>query len=282
MASITHGLKKRMSKATTRTKTINKNISAEYTVAKNLLNRQRTAVEGALKHIGSAKDSWLAVHKAESEFSEHILTETEVDSPIYAAVNGAAVQVRECQTEISAAETADAPVTKIMSKIKAFVAEVEAVEKDFKDVETSYTEVARYQKKVDKLNNKSKKEEKVKNNLDKLAGSRAVYQNKVDGCVNKMGMTSSKFDTVLKMIMAVFWGTQGKYLAVVSNHTKEVRTTAVTDLGIMVDTDMSTIGKAASKEVKTITEAPAETPAITATATEDKVEKTEVKEATTA
>lgn len=223
MSSITHGMKKRMSRATTRTKTIDGNMPAEYTAAKQTMVRQKAAVAKAVEMVESAKKNWTQVFETEKDFAEHILTETAVDGSLYATATESVEGVRNLQKEIAISEAPDSHSVRMIGVAKGFLAEIESIEKEIPDVNTSYTEKARYEKKMGKLQKNDGKTEKKSKNLDKLENVRAVFDSKMDGIVERIKKANARYEEVLRCVHGAFWMGEGRYMGMVDRNTSSVR-----------------------------------------------------------
>jgi len=240
MASVQHNLKKRMSKATTRSKTIESSISAPYAAEKKALLRQKKALQKLLRLNDSAREKWMDVFKLQKDFSEHILLEADFTGDIRSTAEEATSSLRSLETSFFKKKDSSEKSSRIEGHVRSYVAEIEAIEKEFKDVETSFTEVQRYEKKVGKLAEKATKGEKTNRNMEKLQSSRAIYQSKVDG----MGMkiTNNKFEAILQCGLHAFWLEQDKYMALINAQTGDVREIAKRLEDALVTVDVSRKG----------------------------------------
>lgn len=269
MASLAHGMKKRMSKVATRKKTIEENISAAYTGAKKQLQREKKTLNDALDLIEGTESSWAVVANQQKNFAELMETEAPIEGALHTPATAVVSQARAFQIETTTPAATDDAVAKMVGHVKAYMAEIDTVEGEFKNVETLFTETQRYEKKVGKLSNKENKAEKTKRNMDKLEGARASQQSALDGIIDRMGKTSAKFEAVLQCAQTAFWLKQNKFVATVGEKTQEARTAAELISGDMEKVDV-TLPELKVVEVATaaIPEVPTETPAAPAPAVE--------------
>lgn len=269
MSSIAHGMKKRMSKVTTRKKTIEGSISAAYTAAKKQLQREKKAITDAVNLIEGTESSWAAVALHLKSFAELIETEAPIEGPLHTPATSVVSQARAFQIETTSPVPTDDPVAKMLRHVKAYIAEIHAVENDFKTVETSFTETQRYEKKVGKLSNKENKADKMKRNMDKLEGARAAQQSAVDAIVERMAKTSAKFEPVLQCAQTAFWLKQDKFVATVAEKTRDATTAAALISGDMekIDVALPEI-KVVEPPTAAVPDVPTETPGPPAPAVE--------------
>ncbi|CDF38504.1 unnamed protein product [Chondrus crispus] len=222
-------MKKRISKVTTRKKTIEANISSAYTAAKNQLLREKKAISDALVliHDSSAK-AWVSLASTHKSFAELVDTESPIEGPLHEATTGTVTAARQFHGDASAEPSIGDNTAKMLGHIKAYLAEIESVEADFKKVETLYTETQRYEKKVGKLSSKEKdgKAVRKKRNLDKLEGARSAQQSAIDGSLERMGKTSAKFEAVMQCSQTAFWLRQDKLVKSLVALTQSARTAA--------------------------------------------------------
>ncbi|CAN8072646.1 unnamed protein product [Agarophyton chilense] len=223
-----HKIRKKFSKATTRESTIESNIAAPYVLEKKGLLREKAGLTKALQFLQSGKAAWEQVANIQKEFSEHILGECDVSSPVYSVVNNTANNVRGLNTELKTESSPDESFVILSRNVKAYIGELNDIEKDFVDVETSFTEMLRYEGKVEKLKSKKNpKMDKVNRNIDKMAVSRSVHESKVGAITERIRAVRSKYDGVLQATLHSFWLGQSKYMGLVEKRTDSIRQTAL-------------------------------------------------------
>lgn len=227
MSAASHCLKKRFSTLTTREKTIETYISANYVMEKKALLREKNALKNALHSLHSGKDAWTQVTKTQLDFNEHILAESDMSSVVHELAQNGANSTRNLHSNAHDAFLSKSPSLVVDKEVREYLKELEDIEKGFKDVEASFSEVMRYEKKVDKLKSKAKKGEKVKRNIDKMTATRTEHEAKLNSIVPKMNAARQKFDGMLEKVQYSFWMSQDKYAQMVSSHVESMTNAVV-------------------------------------------------------
>lgn len=256
-------MKKRMSRVATRKKTIEANISATYTSAKKQLQREKKSLNDALSLMDQSSTAWVEIAVKQKDFAELIETEAPIEGGLHASSTPIVAATRAFQADASAAPEVNDKAGKMIGHVKAYLAEIDSVEAEFKNIETLFTETQRYEKKVGKLTgSKEKKAEKTKRNLDKLEGARAAQQSAVDSCVERMQKTSGKFESMLQCVQTAFWLRQDKFVTAIVDGTTAARTAAegVSDEMEKLDVTDSSLKFIEAPSVA-VPETPKETPA---------------------
>ncbi|KAI0565783.1 AH/BAR [Gracilaria domingensis] len=239
MCQSVHKVRKRFSKVTTRESTIESQISTPYVLEKKALLKEKAALTKAVQFLKTGKEAWVNVAKVQKEFNEHIVSEGDVASSVYSVANEASNSARLMHTDVSAESGPEVPFVAISRKVKAYIGELRDIEKDFRDVETSFTEMVRYEKKVKKLQSKKKPStEKVNRNMDKMSTSRSVHESKVETITEKMKSVRTRYSGVLEAALYAFWLGQSKYFGVVEKHTDSIRQKALDSEEMLLTSDV--------------------------------------------
>eukprot|EP00178_Gracilaria_changii_P011885 TRINITY_DN335_c0_g1_i13.p3 TRINITY_DN335_c0_g1~~TRINITY_DN335_c0_g1_i13.p3 ORF type:complete len:320 (+),score=61.78 TRINITY_DN335_c0_g1_i13:11957-12916(+) len=224
MAGIKHATKKKLHRSTTSKKTIQSGISAEYTTLRKNLTTISTSVKSLVKNICTARESWLSVAKEEKDFAETLSAAFYEDGPVKSHATEVQTAVQQMQQKMLAFEGPDSPHHKIVAVLEGYLKLIDDLEKDCSDVETSYTEVLRYQRKVDKLQKKpGKRQKQLQRNLEKLTVARGEHQTKLDDMVKRMKVAQDKHEIMFQCAHHAFWIAQDQYFSTVNEITQAVR-----------------------------------------------------------
>lgn len=226
MVGIKHATKKRFAKAKTSKRTIKTGISAEYTDYKSKLDAVVTAIKSLIKQIQTTPQVWAGIARHQMAFASVLLAALASDGLVRSHAREVEGTVRQLQRLILEDEGAAAPHRRITAVLDAYLKSVENVQADYNVVETSFTEVVRYQKKVDKLNNKKhpeKKKEILSRNVDKLAAARTEHDHKLEAIIERMKATYEKHEAVFQCAHHAFWLAQEQYSSVINDTTKSIR-----------------------------------------------------------
>lgn len=224
MPGIKHATKKRFAKASTLKSTISKGISAEYVAYRSKLDKILTAVKSLIKQIQASSTVWVSVAKHQNNFANALLAALPTDGPVRNHAREVENNLRQLQRLMLDDDAANTPHKQITAILDAYVVHIQNVQKDYAAVETSYTEVTRYQKKVDKLTKKGqKKHQALQRNMDKLTSARAHHEKTLSHTLQRMKHVYDKHEAVFQCAHHAFWIAQEKYSRVLNDSTRNIR-----------------------------------------------------------
>lgn len=222
MPDLKHATKKRLSKVVTSNNRLNQGISAEYTDYRTKLEKISTAVKSLLKQIQSTTATWDEIAKHQHSFANALFAALPTTGVMHSHAKEAEVTVRQLRRSILDDEGVDAPHRRIMRVLEAYLKLIENVQGDYYSAEVAWTEVSRYQKKVDKLS-KRRKKEVLQRNIAKLSAARAEYDSKLETVLGRMKEVYGKHETVFQCAHHAFWIAQEKYSRVINDTTRSIR-----------------------------------------------------------
>lgn len=242
MAGLKHATKKRFAKSTTTRRAIESGISAEFTEMRAKLERVTAAVKALSKQLDATAHVWATVASHQAAFAGALLAALPADGVVRGHAREVDATVRGLQQALRADDAPAAPHRRVGAVLGAYLRLVENVAAEYPAVETSYTEVVRYRKKVDKLSKAGGKRATVlQRNHEKLTAARAEHDAKLDAVLARMHPAYDKHEAVFQCAHHAFWLAQEHYSTVLCETTKEVRqeSVAVRDHLINVDVNKS-------------------------------------------
>lgn len=150
--------------------------------------------------------------------------------------------VRQLQRLVLDDEGVEAPHRRILRVLEAYLKLIENVQGDYYSVEVAWTEVSRYQKKVDKLSKKKRKEQ-LQRNLEKLTAARSEYDSKLDTVLGRMKEVYSKHEAVFQCAHHSFWIAQEKYSRVLNDTTRSIRWESMAVREHLLNIDINRLGE---------------------------------------
>lgn len=235
MSGLRHSVTRRFSIATTRTKTIEKNISNDYTTEKHALLRHKATLEKSLDFVKKGHSGWKDVGESYKKFSELIDSDTPLDSPLHERAVQAKMSSNTVHDHLILPPSTDAAPSRLVSPVRAYISELETIEKQFPEVENLYIDVLHYQKKVNKNSKKASKASDTKSgdnnvraasrNVDKLENCRASFTTKLEGVLDMMKRSNAKYVKVLECAHTAYWLYEDAYIKAVEARTNSVRAT---------------------------------------------------------
>lgn len=233
MSTIAHAAKRRFSIATTRTKTVEKNISNEYTSEKHELLRHKATLESALNFVKKGHTGWKDVADSYKKFAELIDGDTPVDAPMHQKAVEARDSANAVHDHMSAPLSSEAAPAVLVSHVRAYISELETIEKQFPDVEGKFVEFCRYEKKSGKLSDKAAKAtdttsgdknvSRANRNVRKLEETRAAFQTKLDGVLDMLKRSNAKYVKVLECAYTAYWLYEDTFITATESRTKGLR-----------------------------------------------------------
>lgn len=234
----------------TRKKTVEQNISAEYTTLKHSVLRQKDSLEKALPYV--KKSAHTAFAESYRMFAEIVVNDMPVDSEAYEAVKSANEAAKKIHTEANTPFGSESAPARLVSHVESYISELKMVIKEFPAVEKSFVETDRYERKVGKLSEKTAKvagengksdgnkfADKTRRNMDKLESERAAFNTKLDSVIEMMKKTNAKYETILQCLHTAFWLSEDKFVSFLTETTASVREQCKQDEEEMVDIDVS-------------------------------------------
>lgn len=244
-------MKKRLSLLTTRTKTVEKGMPDEYTAGKHALEREKKTLEQALELMNNSHGSWKHIGHTYKKFAELVSSDAGVDSTVYPEAGETAKAADAVHHKLEAAPDSSQAPARLIAHVKAYLAEINTIEKECVDVEKRWVEKHRYENKAskkkgrfDKFERKGKtdKAEKEKDDLirqeNKLANESAPFQTKLTGVLEMMKSTNGKFDQVLHCAHAAYWLEQHEILTFISDKTASTRNNSLAHQDKLVNYDL--------------------------------------------
>lgn len=222
MPDLKHATKKRLSRAATSSNRLNQGISAEYIEFRTKLENIALSVKSLLKQVQATTNVWDAVAKHQNSFANALFAALPATGVIHSQAKEVEITVRQLQRSILDDEGVEAPHRRIMRVLEAYLKLIENVQGDYFSAEVAWTEVARYQKKVDKLS-KRRKGEVVQRNFDKLTKAREEYDSKLNTVLGRMKDVYGKHETVFQCAHHAFWIAQEKYSRTINDTTRSIR-----------------------------------------------------------
>lgn len=251
MSSIAHGAKKRFSLVTTRTKTREKNMPAEYTTKKHALQREKKTLESTLELIDSSHNSWKSISLSYKKFAELVSSDAGVDTVVFPKAGATATATNELHDHFAAPRPVDHPPARLLAHVKAFIAELETIEKECKALEEQSVEKSRYEKKTRKLEKKTsstkhvskaasedKTVHKKQSNIHKLEEETAKFDVKFQSTMDMLKKANAKFEKVLHCAHSAFWLEQDEAINFTAEKTASARADASTSKDELVAFDL--------------------------------------------
>lgn len=248
MSGIAHSVRKRLSIATTRTKTVEKNISAEYTSQKRSLLHSIETLENAVGMVKKKAHSEFA--DSYKKFTDLISLDTPVDTALYAKTREANEVANSIFNKAKIPLQKESSAARLIAHVEAYMAELKVVEKEFNIVEVGFVEVSRYEKKVGKLSekvgkaaDKTKGSDKVvdrtRRNLDKLESERTAFNSKLQSVVDMTKKCNAKYEKILDCIYTAFWLSENDFLTSTIKVSQSVRDACIASEDELVALDVS-------------------------------------------
>lgn len=247
MSGIAHSVRKRLSIATTRTKTVEKNISAEYTTQKHMLQSHKKTLEEALELVKKHAHSEFA--DSYKKFNELVAGDAPADTAVFEKSRTAGEAITKVYSHSKTPIDKSSQAAKMLAHVSAYLAELSTVEKEFSGVEAGFVEVERYERKLGKLARKSggedkgkasdKAADKTRRNVTKLETERASFKTKLDATIEMMKKSNAKYEKMLDCVFTAFWVTEDEFLNFTDTQTKEIREAAKQAQIELADIDVS-------------------------------------------
>jgi hypothetical protein len=201
-----HKVKKAAAKVTTKTTPE----SAEYAEYVIKLTNLSTYLKASSAALQESERSWKDVctkQKAFADaFSNKYPDKDQVRDFSKTSANKSQALVKEfvLKTEGSTAQHHDLDAT-----VQAYLADIAAIQEQYKEITDLNTEMQMYDKKVNDLS-KGKKVDEIKTarNMEKLEEAKAAYEAKLDTLVDRMKAVYSKRGIVLKSTYVAYWSSQ--------------------------------------------------------------------------
>lgn len=186
----------------------------------HLLRQWNSQIE---KMIESSDKAWLDVFKSQKEFSEEIAREAPLGGVVKEHAEEMLGSITQTEKELRLKGDIALPQAALQQRVAMYHSEIASIAADYKDVETSFTEMQRYTKKVETLTEKNKKQERVKRNMEKLESAQAIHNSKLSGIVERMRNCFEKHEAILQCAQHSFWLAQNRSGELINGRTAEIR-----------------------------------------------------------
>lgn len=252
MPHLKHATKKRLNRSTTRKKTITTGISAEFTTYRQKLDLITTAVTTLSKQILTTRSIWTEIASHQRDFATTLYSALPQPGPVRTHAEEVDLTVRDAHRRINDDGASAAPHRRIASVLDGYLVLLKSVEADYPPVETSYTEVLRYEKKVDKLqkqvtkNSKasekeSKRQDKLTRNLTKSQSARQEHDKIVVDILGRMHSVYDKHEAVFQCAHHAFWIANDTFANAINGATHGIRAESLSVHHQLVNIDVAKV-----------------------------------------
>lgn len=228
--AIKHATKRMFSRASTRKKTINKGLSQEFVDSRRRLDELSASLKTLVKAVQSNKQQWMAVAKHQRDFSKTLSSTFPEAGTVHDHADEVELQLRNVQQLISDKDVPDAEHQQLLKVVDEYLKQIEGIEKEYKEIETRFTEKQRYEHKVDKLgkkNNSDKTSSKLTRNIEKLATAESKLDQKVNTILEKMRTCFSKHQVILQCAHHSYWMANYNYSAIINQSVQNIQAESV-------------------------------------------------------
>lgn len=226
MASATHAVKKRFSRATTRKKTINQGINAEFLALREQLDGVSKSLKWLSSDIRTSRQAWTQIAKHQADFASKLSSSLLHDGMVRDHAKEVEETTQKVYRRIIEQDGPGSSHERITAILDKYEVMIDAVEKDYPKLEMAYTEVARYDRKVDKLNKKKKKSSagpKLTKNCEKRETARREYEGLLKDLTHRMRAVLDKHEAVFQCAHHAFWLANHTYEKTVDDATEPIR-----------------------------------------------------------
>lgn len=234
-----HSFKRRISSATSR-REVTSSISGEYLDYKQRLAQLHASLIKLMAKANEVPAAWDRVFQLQRDFCATAESQYPANDALKARSTAASEKMYALGRKLSKHKGNQCAFDDIKKQVRAFLLEVERVQKEYPPVERSFSEFVRYQKKCDKLEaKKERKQNKILRNLDKKDESRAAYQEKLNSLVERMKIVYAKHPVVYKMLVTAFWLHNTELISMVTEGTKAMCVDAAVAENFFADVDIA-------------------------------------------
>lgn len=216
-----HKIKKAAAHVTTKTTPE----SAEYAEYVIKLTNLATYLKASSAALQESERSWKDVctkQKAFADaFSNKYPDKDQVRDFSKTSANKSQALVKEF---VLKTEGSNAPHHDLDATVQAYLAEIAAVQEQYKEVTDLNTEMQMYEKKVTDLSKGKKIDEtKTARNMEKLEEAKASYESKLETIVDQMKAVYAKRGVALKATYVAYWSSQLRAFDLLSEALVETR-----------------------------------------------------------
>lgn len=229
MTGLKHKVKKHLTKVMTRRSTISKGISAEYVSYRAMLDQLYTSVKSLIEQVQVTSKVWTPVTTQQGETSTSLIPNGPSEAISKSDARKVHSALRPLKRILLKEGNADVSHRKLISILEGYLKMIENLRENYDHVETSYTEVKRYQKKVDKLGGKREtKMRKLQRNTHKLISAKSEHEEKLQKVVRRMKEVYHKHEAVFQCAHHAFWILQNKHSKIIGSTINNMRRKVVT------------------------------------------------------
>ena len=236
---VKHETKKRFAKAKTSTKKIENGINAEFTDNRQKLALVSASLKTLLKQINSTSKIWAGVTRHQRSFAESLVAAFPSEGPVRQHAQEVEATVRDLERSLDK-ESNLATHNRLVTILNDYQALITGVEKEYPTVEASFSEVLRYQRKVDRLEKKVQRQEIHNRNLEKLHATRAEHDGSISALIQRMKNVYNKHEVVFQCAHHAFWIAHDTYGQTVNEATKLIRLESVSTKEHLVGINITT------------------------------------------
>lgn len=220
-------MKVRLSLASLKPATVESIMPAQYTMLKDTLARKKNTLNLSLSAIEEKSSwRWMEIANLHKNFAELLSDNIRLDSPVFSHAEKTIADIDSLHAKfIEPTSITDAP-SMMIGHVRAYITDIEDIEKEYKSVERKAAEKQRYEKKVAKLTTKEKNIGKTHRNMEKLEGARVGFRNAVEALMERMEETNKKYEAVIQCAQTAFWLHQNKFIKLVQEKSMYAREVA--------------------------------------------------------
>lgn len=201
-----HKIKKAAAHVTTKTTPE----SAEYAEYVIKLTNLSTYLKASSAALQESERSWKDVAQKQKVFADAFSNKYPDKDVVRDFAKTSASKSQALVKEfVLKTEGSSAPHHDLDNIVQEYLAEIAAVQEQYKEVTTLNTEMQMYNKKVEDLTKGKKLDEtKTARNMEKLEEAKAAYENKLDTIVEEMKEIYGKRSIVLRSTYIAYWSSQ--------------------------------------------------------------------------
>lgn len=225
-----HSIRKRVSHAKQTRKSVTTGMSSSYTAEKSTVDANVTKLRKALKELEKDRDALHMALKAERSICE-ILASSVEDGDSGALFKGGVAKLDQARDNIG--QVHDKSFKEDVEAVRKHISELMGVHKAMHEVERLLSEKGRYEKKVEKLMDRGKKESgekrsaKVERNIEKLKLARESFEHAEKDVVERAKEVNEGCVKAAEHLAKAFWGRRNGVLKELEEGSKELRLWAV-------------------------------------------------------
>jgi hypothetical protein len=201
-----HKIKKAAATVTTKTTPE----SAEYAEYVIKLSNLATYLKASSAALGESERSWKEVCNKQKAFADAFSNKYPDNDTVRGfAKNSAAKSQALVKEFVLKTEGSTAAHHELDATVQEYLAEIAAVQEQYKEVTDLNTEMQMYAKKVADLSKAKKTDEaKTSRNMEKLEEAQASYDTKLEKIVGQMKVVYAKRGVALKATYVAYWSSQ--------------------------------------------------------------------------